>query len=167
MLGPDDQIFLRLDPELARKTRVSHWFLFVITSLLVVPAGFFFYVFENLIRDPGGHVSWMWDLLSTAIFVSAGTEVLAWSLLGLLFFKRSFPLWHRIVWMTVLLFGSVTGAISLYLASWDSDARVYLLLFGFFCFLIVVLAARNLVLAYRSLKKIARKGPEPPLDGVA
>lgn len=101
-----DPLHPALDPSLGRATRVGHIVLFVLGTPLLVPA---FFVLSLAVTS--SFLSHNADALALPLIAIGGsaTGILAWTALGLLFFKPADRAWHRLCWGTVALFGAVAG----------------------------------------------------------
>lgn len=100
---------IQLDPALWKRTRVTHLLLFTLGTLLLVPSALVAYFAILLMQHGGiGPVGGLVNPVHSAI-AGTGCGVLAWSGLGLLFFKRASPGFHLLAWSGVILFSLVAG----------------------------------------------------------
>ena len=104
--------FHHLRPELWKKTKVMHIILMTCGTLLMIPvvytmigAAIYLFNFGSSIRPYLGDI--MPGLISLMLSCCSGG--LAWSALGLLFFKRSDARWQRACWAIVSVFGCITA----------------------------------------------------------
>ena len=148
--------FPTLDPDLARRTRVGHWTLFVINTILLVPAVFFTMALWSFAQESSTSLSTLVDLEMLVISLPTISGILAWAALGLLLTKTAFPRWHLGSWLFVLFFGLTAIPGGLYMMANLGDMPVYL---GISCFVIGLglaagwIAIRNLRLAWTSLRR--------------
>ncbi|MEI7928547.1 MAG: hypothetical protein WCH40_08355, partial [Verrucomicrobiales bacterium] len=107
----NDNYPMFLDAELVRRTKVFHIILFVLGTLLMLPGAVVSY-FAAMLMDMGGFPGFGEKAIANPIYCAiagTGTGVLAWVMLGLLFFKRADPRWHVVVWPSLILFSVVAG----------------------------------------------------------
>lgn len=149
----------QLDPSLWKKTKLTHLVLFILGSLLMLPSVLVAY-FCLLLMGPAGSSGFggssMVDPIHAAI-AGTGCGVLAWSALGLLFFKRTDPRFHLASWSTVILFSVVAGYGTfvwltlgegdMHWITWTLWAVVFSSVTGF------IAGFRNLLLAWKSLER--------------
>lgn len=152
-----------LDPVLARKTRPWHLALFIIATLLVLPAGYVFAVVGMVAQDGGfSHISHNDGAMIFTAAVPSATGILAWAALGLLLMKPAHPRWHLACWSIVILFSvsAVPGCLYWFfeVLGWDSsgteidNAFVWIVGAAFVAALTsLAVAVRNIRLARRSL----------------
>ncbi|MGB1129347.1 MAG: hypothetical protein ACPG4K_04805 [Haloferula sp.] len=102
--------FEHLHPELWTRSKVSHITLFSIGTLLMIPGLYGLFAFAMLVT--------MWGMFASSLdaeeMLGIGSALasvcfggIAWSGLGLLFFKRADVRWQRICWIMVVIFGFV------------------------------------------------------------
>jgi len=149
---------IQLDPMLWKKTRVTHLVLFTLGSLLLVPSALVAYCSVLLMQHGGiGHAGTLVDPIHAAI-AGTGCGVLAWSALGLLFFKRADPGFHLVAWLGVILFSLVAGfGCYVWLTMGEGDLEwitVTLWVVVAACLLGLVAGVRNLRLALKSRRRM-------------
>jgi hypothetical protein len=149
---------IQLDPMLWKKTRVTHLVLFTLGSLLLFPSALVAYFSMMLMRHGGiGHTGTLINPIHAAI-AGTGCGVLAWSALGLLFFKRADPGFHLVAWSSVILFSLVAGSgcyVWLTMGGGDLEwITVTLWVVVAACLFGLVAGVRNLMLALNSRRRM-------------
>ncbi|QJE94936.1 hypothetical protein [Luteolibacter luteus] len=154
-----------LDPDLARRTRAGHWTLFLINTILLVPAVFGTMVLWQFARESKTSLRTLVDLEMLVISLPTISGILAWAALGLLLTKPSFPRWHLGSWAFVLLFGLSSIPGGLLMMANLGEMPVYL---GLSAFVICLgataswISIRNMRLAWHSLRRSRNlSGPAP------
>jgi hypothetical protein len=153
-----------LDPDLARRTRVGHWTLFAINTILLIPAVFCTMALWSFAQESSTSLSTLVDLEMLVISLPTISGILAWAALGLLLTKTAFPRWHLGSWVFVLFFGLTTIPGGLLMMANLGYMPLYL---GLSCFVMGLgvaaswIAVRNLRLAWLSLRRSRDlSGPE-------
>jgi len=150
-----------LDAELARRTKVTHIVLFVLGTLLMLPGAFVAY-FALILTGMGGFPGFGEKAIANPVhcaIAGTGTGVIAWVMLGLLFFKRADPRWHLVVWPSVMLFSVVSGVGCFVWLTMGEGADVSVINSVLWTVLIaallcLVIGIRNLDLAVKSRRKL-------------
>lgn len=145
-----------LDPDLARRTRAGHWTLFLINTILLVPAVFCTMALWSFAQESSTSLSTLVDLEMLVISLPTISGILAWAALGLLLTKTAFPRWHLGSWGFVLFFGLSSIPGGLFMMANLGEMPLYL---GLSAFIIGLgafaswIAIRNLRLAWISLRR--------------
>ncbi|MCW1913825.1 hypothetical protein OJ996_09575 [Luteolibacter sp. GHJ8] len=141
------------DPDLARRTKIGHFTMFIIATLFALPAGFVFVVVAEL----AGRASFLESTMLIAAGVPSATGVAAWIALGLLLMRPAYPSWHLVTWRLVLLFGVTAIPGCLYWLSEESDPAFLITWIVILAFATAIasiaLSVRNLRLARRALHR--------------
>lgn len=168
-----------LDAELARLTKVSQIVLFVLGTLLM-PCGLVVAYLGLLYMEMGGMRGFGGDDLANPVYCAlagTGSGVLAWVMLGLLFFKRADPRWHVVVWPSLILFSLVAGFGCFVWLGRESMADVVWIAAVLWTVVIasvlcLVIGCRNLGLAFESRRRLKagleafliQYGPAAPIN---
>ena len=148
-----------LDAELARRTKVTHIVLFVLGTLLMLPGAFVAY-FALILMGMGGFPGFGEKAIANPVhcaIAATGTGVLAWVMLGLLFFKRADPRWHVVVWPSLVLFSVVAGfSCFVWLEMGEIAPLITVVIWTVViaALLCVAIGIRNLDLAVKSRRKL-------------
>ncbi len=150
-----------LDAELVRRTKVSHIVLFVFGTLLLLPGALVSY-FTVILMSMGGFPGFGEKAIANPVhcaIAGTGTGVIAWVMLGLLFFKRADPRWHVVVWPSLVLFSVVAGFSCFVWLTMGEVADVPLIAGVLWTVVIaavlcLIIGIRNLDLAVKSRRKL-------------
>lgn len=109
---PSYSPFSHLRPELWERSKIAHIVLFVVGTLLMIPAVYAL-IAVAIFMTMWGSFNSMLDGQEILGFVtgmaSTCTGGLAWCSLGLLFFKRADARWQRFCWAVCSVFGFVAA----------------------------------------------------------
>ena len=150
-----------LDAELVRRTKVSHIVLFVLGTLLM-PCGAVVAYLGLTYMEMGGLRGFGCEAFANPVYCAlagTGSGVLAWVMLGLLFFKRADPRWHVVVWPSLILFSVVAGFGCFVWLTMHEVADTTLIVAVLWTVVIasvlcLVIGCRNLSLAFKSRRKM-------------